>query len=91
MELVAAADPATYTYYATDMGERLAKQLPPDLVEWRDDAFVGAVMKQNQIKMTDLMGLVTIGHQELPGIPTVTLHPVSPEKMRELYKQYANS
>lgn len=85
MELVAAADPAQYTYYATDLGEKLRKALPPDLVEWRDDAFVGAVMKQNGIKLKDLMGLVTMGHAEYPGIPTVTLHPVSPEKMRLMY------
>jgi hypothetical protein len=50
--------------------------------EWRDDAFIGAALKSHGIQMFNMPG--TAGENQLLG-PVVTEHPVSPERMRELY------
>jgi hypothetical protein len=50
--------------------------------EWRDDAFIGDALKAHGIKMADLPGL-SEEYQTHAG--RVTVHPVSPERMKELY------
>ena len=50
--------------------------------EWRDDAFIGQVLKDHGGLMFSMPG--TAGENQLLG-PVVTEHPVSPERMRELY------
>jgi hypothetical protein len=54
----------------------------PPAAEWRDDAFIGSALSAHGIKMFAMPG--TAGENQLLG-PAVTEHPVSPEKMRELY------
>lgn len=56
--------------------------------EWRDDAFIGAALKAHGISMFAMPG--TAGENQLLG-PPVTEHPVSPERMKELYANSAYS
>ena len=53
--------------------------------EWRDDAFIGAALKTHGICMHDMPG---VGDNICLG-PAVTIHPVGPERMRELYGEVA--
>lgn len=54
-----------------------------DAGEWRDDAFIGAALKAHGIPMFDMPGCA--GENQLFGEPT-TLHPVSPQQMRQMYQ-----
>lgn len=56
--------------------------------EWRDDAFIGAALKSRGIRMETMPGAA--GEGQLLG-PTITEHPVSPERMRELYAATQNT
>lgn len=55
--------------------------------EWRDDAFIGTALKAHGIQMFAMPGAA--GENQLLG-PTVTEHPVSPERMKELYAESQN-
>ncbi len=56
--------------------------------EWRDDAFIGTALKSAGIGMFAMPGAA--GENQLLG-PAVTEHPVSPERMRELYNAQSAS
>lgn len=59
-------------------------EVPSYSVEWRDDAWIGDVLRSHGIKPgNDLPGLHIQGQSQYGT--RITLHPVSPDQMRNLY------
>lgn len=66
--------------------EIVAQATPPDYhTEWRDDAWMGKVLKDAGIKLTDLP--MTVMEENVCLGPIITRHPVSPDQMRMYYHE----
>lgn len=64
----------------------VAAATPPDYeVEWRDDAWMGQVLKAAGIPLTDLP--MTVMEENVCLGPLITRHPVSPSEMRQRYQE----
>lgn len=65
-------------------GLLMAADVPAYSTEWRDDAWIGDVLRSHGIKPgNDLPGLHIQGQSQFGT--QITLHPVSPDQMRNLY------
>lgn len=64
-------------------------ELPDWSTEWRDDAWMGQVLRSHGILPgNDLPGLRIVDQAFIPA-PMISLHPVSPDQMRTLYMEMA--
>jgi hypothetical protein len=64
----------------------VVKFIPPDRrLEWREDWWIGSELVKLGYKLHHLMQLKD-KWRETPPIETVTLHPLSPDEMLQMYQ-----
>jgi hypothetical protein len=66
------------------LGLMVNQPVPDTTQEWREDFWTGQILSQHGIRLHDLNAQLQINYDR-PLHPPLSVHPVSPERMREIY------